>query len=473
MLMVRTPLIARPALALAMALAAVSGAVAVTAPARAADKPPKPPEAPKLKFSKPFQAVAAPVGKALDDAAKRPDVLAGRQAVQNARNAMAAASGATAKAQTKAAHDAAMAALANLLSPEKAKVEAVFAAATTPDERYYAGQLGDFLGRLSLDSAMQRKGVLAMLESGKVAPDAIGKMHYTLGTLANDARDFATARTEYATAIAAGYREDDVQAMLANAYLVDGQVPQGLELLRKAITDQQAAGRPVPANWYRVGLGAAYKAKLQDDAVWFSSGLVENFPNPENWSGAIFIMRSITSFGPQETLDAMRLVHRTNSFMEERDYVDYIEAADGRRSPGEVLKIIKLGVAAGKLKLDDVFVGEQKKAADGRLAADQASLPTFDRDARSASATATTVMAAADAFLGYDQPAKAAELYQIALGKPGVDTGRALTRLGIAQVDLNQLAEAQATFGKVTGPRKQLAQMWSLYARIKGKPSTP
>ena len=93
-------------------------------------------------------------------------------------------------------------------------------------------------------------------------------------------------------------------------------------------------------------------------------------------------MRSNTNFGPQETLDAMRLVHRTDSFMEERDYVDYIEAADGRRSPGEVLKIIKLGIAAGKLRLNDVFVSEQKKAADGRIAADQASLPSLERDAR-------------------------------------------------------------------------------------------
>jgi hypothetical protein len=78
-------------------------------------------------------------------------------------------------------------------------------------------------------------------------------------------------------------------------------------------------------------------------------------------------------------------------------------------------------------------------------------------------------MGTADAFLSYDQPAEAEALYTIALTKPGVDAGRALTRLGIAQVDQGKAAEAQATFAKVTGPRKPIADLWSIYAAQKAK----
>jgi tetratricopeptide (TPR) repeat protein len=311
-----------------------------------------------------------------------------------------------------------------------------------------------------------------MIASGKVAPADLPRLNFSLGSLAYDARDFKAAQTAIGAAVAGGYRDNSAPALLADAYIIDNQVPQGMQLLKKAIADEQAAGRVAPANWYRRGLGVAYTNKLVDDSAWFSMGLVENYPTKDNWSGAISILREVADYGPQETLDLMRLMDRTGSFTEGRDYVEYIEAADGRRSPGEVIRIIKLGVAAGKLQSNDVFVSEQQRAAESRLAADQASLPSLERDARAASASATTVMAAADALLSYGQAAKAAELYQIALGKPGIDQGRALTRLGIAQVDLNQPAEAQATFAKVTGPRKPMVALWSLYAKTKGKPIT-
>jgi hypothetical protein len=60
-------------------------------------------------------------------------------------------------------------------------------------------------------------------------------------------------------------------------------------------------------------------------------------------------------------------------------------------------------------------------------------------------------------------------MYQIALGKPGVDTARILTRLGIAQADTGRYAEAQATFAKVDGVRKPIAALWSAYAASKAK----
>ena len=78
-----------------------------------------------------------------------------------------------------------------------------------------------------------------------------------------------------------------------------------------------------------------------------------------------------------------------------------------------------------------------------------------------------TATGAADAFLSYGEAAKAEALYNIALAKPGAEKDRLLTRLGIAQLDQGKHAEAQASFGKVTGPRRNIAQLWSLYAAQK------
>jgi hypothetical protein len=166
----------------------------------------------------------------------------------------------------------------------------------------------------------------------------------------------------------------------------------------------------------------------------------------------------------------MRLADRTKSLRSERDYIDYIAAADARRLPGETQRIIKSGIAAGLLKSGDVFVSEANTVSAGRLQADTADLPKLAKDARAPGASVATLMAAGDAFLSYQKPAEAEEFYTLALTKPGVDTPRVLTRLGIAQADQGKAAEAQASFAKVEGARQAIARLWALYAQQAGKP---
>ena len=77
------------------------------------------------------------------------------------------------------------------------------------------------------------------------------------------------------------------------------------------------------------------------------------------------------------------------------------------------------------------------------------------------------MVAAADALLSYGDDAKAAELYQRALAKPGVDSDVTLTHLGMAQIGAGDYAGAQASLAKVQGKRKPLAALWSIYAKAK------
>ena len=123
------------------------------------------------------------------------------------------------------------------------------------------------------------------------------------------------------------------------------------------------------------------------------------------------------------------------------------------------------------LKSSDVFVSEANTISAGRVQADTADLPKLAKDARAPGATVATLMAAGDAFLSYQKPADAEEFYTLALAKPGVDTPRVLTRLGIAQVDQGKTAEAQATFAKVEGARQAIARLWAVYALQAGKPA--
>ena len=55
--------------------------------------------------------------------------------------------------------------------------------------------------------------------------------------------------------------------------------------------------------------------------------------------------------------------------------------------------------------------------------------PGLERDARAAAATAKTATIAADTFLSYETYDKAADLYTLALTKPGVDAVKKFTRI--------------------------------------------
>lgn len=432
--MIRTPFIARSALALALALASVAAM-----PAVAAAKDKKSDEPAKVSNSKEFATAAKPLQ----------DTLQAAQALHDKK---------ASDAEIKAA-----------LAQAPAQLAAAEAQIKNPADKLIAGQFALNLGQLSHDNAMTLHGLKAMVESGQIAADKVGQLQFYIGSLSYDAKDYASAQSALAAAVAAGYHDNDVEALLADAYLVDNQTPKGLELLHKAMADNKARGVAIPENWFRRGLGVAYKNKLMDEAVFFSQGLVENYPSSENWAGAIAVARDMGNFQNQETLDLMRLVDRTNAYSSGRDYVDYIQAADPRRLPAEALKAIQLGLASGKLSTSDVFVTDARALGQKTEASDKASnaLASLEKAARAPAANFNAVMASADAYLSYGNDAKAAEMFQLALGKAGADADRVNTRIGIADVDLGKYDDAQAAFAKVGGIRKPIAQLWTVYARQK------
>ncbi len=451
--------------AAALALGVVTGGAVLSTPAMAA-KTPKPP---KLALSKPFQTVAAPLSTAIDGAKARPDVVAATNNVKTAEAAYQQSKGA-ARTQAKASYDAAVAALGNTLAAEKSQLDTAFAAISTPDDKFTFGQLAISLGGTAMDKQMQRRGLSAMIDSGKSNPADVPRLQYFLGSTAYDMKDYPAARTALQAAVSAGYHDNDADALLAEAYISDNQAAQGLTMLQQAIDYRNGTASKAPAGWYRRGLGAAYKAKLSDQAAKFSLGLVKAYPNAENWAGAITVLREVGGYQGQEVLDLMRLMGRTNSYAEGRDYLEYLQVADPRRLPGEAIKVIDAGRASGKIKADDLYVSDSRKIASDRMAADRASLPATERAAR-AGASATNLMGVADAYLSYGDSAKAEELFTLALTKQGVDAPRALTRIGIAQFDQGKYAEAQVTFAKVTGSRKSIADLWALYAAQKAAPA--
>lgn len=360
----------------------------------------------------------------------------------------------------------------------KGQIPALAALAISTDEKNAAGGLIYNAGAKLGDQVLQLQGLKLMLESGKTAPDQVGRFNFIAYQLANAQGQYAASRNYLQQAMAnnfttTGVTMADMQIAMAESFIAEKRFAEGIDYLGRAIAEAKAAGRKVDESWYRRGLSVSYNNKVMPQVYDFATNWVADYPSATNWRDAINIARNLNTFDSAEMLDLLRLSLRVDALKEKYEYSDYVEAADARRLPKEVKRVIDLAYSKGHVSKDDIYLSDSLKTANARLAADEAELPAFERDARAPAAALRTVMAAGDTFLSYSQYAKAEEFYTKALAMPGVDSGAALTRLGIAQAEQGKHGEALATFAKITGKRAPIAQMWTGYVKQKQMVATP
>ena len=89
-------------------------------------------------------------------------------------------------------------------------------------------------------------------------------------------------------------------------------------------------------------------------------------------------------------------------------------------------------------------------------------LPAVEKNAL-ADPAARLAVRVAEAYYGYGDYAKAAELYRAALTKTGADANMINLRLGMALARAGDKAGATAALNKVAGPRAELAKYWLVY----------
>lgn len=443
--MARKYLISR--VALAVALSSSAAVALLPAQALAAKKEKKA----GANYSPAFQKAAAPIQTALTAATEGLTGNIGEAQLQAA----------------KAKYDAAFG------GDGKSSFTAAEAAASTPDDKVALGSFMRNYGLISQDKAMMLRGLEMSIGSGALPAAELGKANFDAGVTAYQMKDYATAAKYLKAARDANFvdPQNQLDAVLADAYRRSNNPAAAAQLSQDELARAKANGTKASEGAIRTALQSAYEAKQVGPATDLAVQLVEAYPAVGSWQSALQVVRALNNLSPQEDLDLMRLMSRTGAMSTRSDYLSYVQDADARRLPAETLKILDAGVAAGKLSNADTT--EYRTVAQSRVSADRAALPSYEKDARAASASFASINGAADAHLGNGMPAKAEELYKLALPKAGGEKDRVLTRIGIAQVDQGKYAEAQSTFAQVSGNRAQVAKMWSAFAKSKANPAAP
>ena len=349
----------------------------------------------------------------------------------------------------------------------KAGFPGLIAAAESNDDRYAAGSFIYATAAKQQDQATAFQGMEMMIQSGNVPAENLGQFNFVAGQLAYAANDYAKARPYFEAAAEAGYTENDPLLFVAESYFAEDQAQQGLTYLGELINAKIAAGETVDEAWLKRGLAQAYNNNLKAEANKYSSWYVSQYPHENSWGDAVAILLNTGGYQNPEILDLLRLGQRVGALRDGKLYLEYVDAADYRRLPAEVVTVIDEGYTKGMLDKTDPYVTDTRKQAAERAAADRADMDGLIAAGNKSGATLATVLAAGDTLLGLKRPADAETFYAKALTMPGVDTAMVSTRLGIAQFDQGKFAEAEATFNKVEGARKPIANLWAIYATQK------
>jgi hypothetical protein len=356
------------------------------------------------------------------------------------------------------------------LAAAKTAFAAAEAAITTPDDRHEAGIYALSLGRELKDSAMQRKGVDLIVASGVADPAMKSTYIFQQGLYSYQDKDYPTAEAKMLEAYNAGFRGNSIEIQISNTYRLQNNYGEAIKWLAKGIDAAKAAGGKPETQWY--AQAANYAARMKDNTqiVYWGKEMMKADPRPETYHDAIFQYQRIADLDNLESLALLRLARRNKALLFEHEYKQYVEYADGRRYPAEVVAVLDEGFAKGTIAKNNLTFSEIYSNAKGLIPELSKS---WDADERAAKADPKgfTALLAGDALFSFGQFERAKAMYETALTKGNIidrdginQTDRALTNLAIAKVNMGDYAGAKADFAKVTSPkRKGIAEFWTIY----------
>ena len=345
-----------------------------------------------------------------------------------------------------------------LLAAAQAKVK-------TKDDKFVLAQLQLKAAVDANDNAGMIAGLNAVVNAGFLSPAETTPHYMNIGRLNYNAKAHDAAAAAFEQVLRADPNNLDATVMLAESRNGQGRTAEAVSLIEKAIAAKVAAGQKADESWYKRAVALAFQAKLPN-APELGRQWVAAYPNAKTWRDTIRIYQTSAQADDNLLLDTMRLAHATGALAGESDYFRYTDTLVKKGFPGEAKAVLEQGFAANSISKSKATFSQLYSLASTRAQEDQASLDASAKTAMAA-ASARQAMVTAEAYYGYGDYAKSAELFRAALGKSGVDKDLANLRLGMALARSGDKAGAEAALRAAGGAQAQVAKLWLTYLATK------
>lgn len=339
----------------------------------------------------------------------------------------------------------------------------------TPFEQF---QVDELLGFVALKQAKYKDAALLYehgLDSGFLPPEQVNDRLRLLAQLyfQPDLRDLNKVVAYGKRWLeAAGTRDPVMVGLVGQASYFNDDFSAAANYMKEAIAGAVAAGQQPEENWLLILQNSYGKLKNDPGVVDATVDLVRYYPRKEHWITLSSSLLRAASTKELEILQVFRLLYVVDAMDSADDFTEAASVALRSGSPGEALKFMERGYA---LKVLDTSGDKQKSQqlledSKRQVAGDRKSLPQFEKEAMAAKVGEADVKLG-EAFLSYDQPAKAIEAIQRGIAKGGVKSlDDANLSLGRAFLASGDRAGAASAFGLVSKPDYSLlVQLWKSY----------
>lgn len=337
--------------------------------------------------------------------------------------------------------------------------------ASEAGDRYWLNYYKLQLGILNKDKGLQATGLDGMLESGLTPAENMGPFNFFSGNFAYADKNYPKAIQRLEAAKAAGSTEASLPVLLMDSYLNNNQLDQGLAMAKAAADASRAAGQQPSDQLYVRPIKALQAAKRNEEALDMMTLRLRDYGQQQVWRQTLFsvLQMSPKTGTPKEqesvTLDALRLMRAAGAMSDRLEYDEYSALAAANALPGEAVAVIVEGEQKKIYTAEDAKLKPRREDQKARAGNEASTIVAYSKQA-STLAKPQTAGATADVLVGYGHYADAVPAYQAAINGGGADAEMWTYRLGVAQALAGDKEAAKASFAKVTGARKRLAQLW-------------
>jgi tetratricopeptide (TPR) repeat protein len=344
-----------------------------------------------------------------------------------------------------------------------AKVAAAQAVASTKEDRY-------LIGKLQLDAALAQKDNSALAAaidtiagSGYLDAAKVAGLYMDLGGTYYNNKQYGQARAAYQKALAADPRNVEAPALIGESLFAEGQKAEAAAAFQRAIQARVAAGQKPDENLLKRATIIAYDAQ-SPLAVELGRQWASSYPSADSWRNSIAIYRNLSHPDVEGTLDLLRLMQATGALTVPGDYGLFARASAEQNNFNEAQAVLDAGIAAKVVNPADPEFRDIVSGLKAKQKATAADLAVATKTA----ANGMALLRIGDRYYAMGDYAKAADLYRMAMGKPGVDGAMANLHLGMALARSGDKAGATTALNAVTGPRTDIAKFWLAYVNQHG-----
>jgi tetratricopeptide (TPR) repeat protein len=345
-----------------------------------------------------------------------------------------------------------------------AKVAAAQAKVKTKDDKYLLAQFQVKAAVDASDKAAIIAALQATVDSGFLSPAEAAPQYMNIARLNLEAKSYDAAAAAFERVLQSDPNNLDATVLLAESRKGQGRTAEAVALIDKAIAAKAAAGQKADESWYRRTVVLAYEAKLPN-LVDLSRRWVAAYPSKKSWQQTIRYFQA-GQIDDNAMLDTMRLALVTDALTGEQDYFRFTNTLVNKGYAGEAKLILEHAFAAKALDRNRATFSQLYGVATTKAQGDQASLDAGAKSALAAT-TARQAMVIAEAYYGYGEYQKAADMFRAALGKQDVDKDLANLRLGMSLARAGDKAGAEAALKAAGGSRAEIAKLWLTYLATK------